>query len=256
MPNAEQLLRRSMGGLEQLAADPAKTEQYLYQNALDAIDKQARGRREDVFARGMGLSTIREQMENEVRDAKLKAQRDAYLSAQQASLAALGQAAGAAGNQLNREQQAAQYAGNQQMQKDALNRQESTANRQMLTQGLGGLGMAGVYGLARGGAFKGVGGALAGAGKRGLDRLWAKPSSTEASAYPGETMGEVPGVAGTPYGGIEDYGSADDLDLGGIDFGIDDLGGLDALSFDPGDADFLLDLFGPEDALDWSRFFI
>lgn len=280
---AESLRRKSLAGLESLA----DTDEQAYADAQFArmegdltrdYDQRTQATRENAFGRGLGLSTyLNDELAKQATsksDALIRARREADLAARSATLAALGQAAGAAQADLSRQQNAVNADATRQQNARALDRQESTANRGMLVGGLGSLGAAGLYGAARGGAFKGLGGAAAGAARR-LFGNGPAAGNVRAGLDPGD-IGGVPTGGASPsdfsvgggwfdagdIGGVE---STSDFSGGGGGFDFGDIGGLDSLSdvggggggFDFGGAGAgleMLDFLDPAwfKAADWS----
>lgn len=233
MADAATLNQKVLGGLDRLVADDPKVyADQLYENALDAIERQsgdrAREINENVFSRGLGLSTIARDMqasrEREVLDAKTRARRESDIASRQAQLSALGQAAGAASSDLNRQQSSAQFGANQQMQKKQLNQQSSIANMNALTQGVGGLGMAGLY----------MGGKMfAPEIKAGLKGLFSSPGGGPSGSADG--IPEGPAYDAYRAGERIDYGQIGSSDSSPLTYDL----GADYTSFDPGGlADF------------------
>lgn len=68
-------------------------EDTLVSRALADIDRQTQQRQEQLFGRGLGLSTLQGEIARERNDAIIQARRDAFLASQQARQAALAQAA-------------------------------------------------------------------------------------------------------------------------------------------------------------------
>lgn len=247
MATANEIQQRALTGFDKLAADDPKVyADQLYANAVEAIERQsgdrAREINEHTFGRGLGLSTITRDLqmarEKEVLDAKTKARREADLAARQATLSALGQAAGAASQDLTRQQSSAQFQANQQMQRKQLGQQSDIANMNALTQGVGGLGMAGLY----------MGGKMFGPEiKRGLTGLFNDtPSAGRSPMMPGSGNAVVDSrdLASGPLSysmdGLDALTSDSPLtyDLG-ADYstfdpgGLTDVGGMDFMSVDP-----------------------
>ena len=126
MASLEELLNSGLGGI--ISGGGLPQEEAMYQ-------RQALSDRENLSARGLGISTV-------TRDALAKARVDASLAAQQAQLAALGQAAGYTTANANRAQQESQFSRGLKQQKDM-------ANTQLLASGLGaGVGALGQLGGA------------------------------------------------------------------------------------------------------------
>jgi hypothetical protein len=158
-----QLVQDALGSLIQSGGLP--TAENLYQT-------QAQSELENTFGRGLGISSV-------TRDALAKARVDATLAAQQAQLAALGQAAGVAQQELNRGQAGAQFQAQLGLQKKALGQQRDLANQQLLAGGLG----LGVGGLAQV-AGKTFGPEITG-GLRRLFGVGGTPGTATATAQPG-----------------------------------------------------------------------
>ena len=276
MADADSLRRTSLSGLESLAGtDKQAYADALYQRMVEDIERRSaddmRSVNENLFSRGLGLSTYlsdqQKKMEQARADAIIRARREADLAAQSATLQALGQAAGAAQTDLSRQQSAQNADANRQMQAKALDRQEGIANRQMLVGGLGSLGAAGLYGAAKSGAFKGLGSSIA-EGVRGLLTPGDQPLAANLTGLDAQRAGEWDL---TPFGSGMASPSTSDFDMpdfgGGIDYGLgslsdpvsselflpqidfggfDGLSGLDLLSFGVGDWDWTNSLSGWE----------
>ena len=239
MASLEELLNSGLSGIIQGGGLPQ--EEAMYQ-------RQALSDRENLSARGLGISTV-------TRDALAKARVDASLAAQQAQLAALGQAAGYTTANANRAQQESQFSRGLKQQKDM-------ANTQLLASGLG----AGV------GALGQLGGAAFGpeirTGARNLFGLGplrqdATPNSTPAgvtaSAGPNtiDTSGfSLGGNTTLNAGDLSGFGAGGGGSLSASDFSVPDLSGYT----DPGlygglDLSNLFDSsFNPYQVQDWGMY--
>lgn len=240
------------GGLEDLLRqDPRALEDSLYTSSAEDINRRsgdtARTINENTFGRGLGLSTITRDLQADRErlrdDALVKARRDSAFAARSAVLQALATAAGQQSADANRRQQANQFNTTQNFNERQGNRQESIANRNLVAQGIGGLG----------GAALTVGGLVGGRKGGFLDRMLngggksAPDGGGENRLAPG---GQSPDVAASFAG---DYPSPGEIaptgDLSIPDFNLGDVGGsfnFDAPDFsgsggfDPGG----FDLFG------------
>jgi hypothetical protein len=181
----------------------------------DALYNQLQqGTQENTFGRGLGISTV-------TRDALAKARVDATLQAQQAQLAALGQAASVAQQELNRGQAASQFGQNLALQKQELQQQSDLANRQLMAQGIG-LGVGGLANVA-GRAYKpeimGALGRLSGNGAA------ISPAGGRETMLPQQMVPGMPSTSG-PIAAPDTSGSMGGLgDVGLSDYSMPDLTG-------------------------------
>lgn len=263
MADLNALVQQAYNDILARGAQPLEDALYGRQEAdiRDQAANRAQQIAENAFGRGLGLSSIaaylQGQNEKAQADALAKARTDAYLASQQAQLAAVGQAAGVAQQELNRNTQNAQFSANQDMQKRALNQQASIANKNLLAGGLG---------LGLGAATQVLGKTFAPEITGGLRNLFGLGGSTpspyaslglrdlsgfsEPSVSPLPTGGIAAGEPSFSFGMDTSFGSpstALNLSSGlGSDFGgFSAGGGLDALAG--------LDLSNLG-AIDWSAF--
>lgn len=224
--------------LEQLlAGGPKGLEDQLYGSAEQDIQRQGQGMLEQLFGRGMGQSSEMGAVARQVAEALAKARTDSAVASRQATLAALAQAAGV----QNRQQQESQYERTLGFNKDQADRQESIANKQLLAQGIGGLG----------GSALTLGGLLYGKElKSGLKGLLGGDSSDLGGVPGGSYISQdVPGGGAPMLDGITQPEIGGDFSIpdfslnAGQSFDMPDLGALDtgdfSLGFDPSfDLDF------------------
>lgn len=216
--------------LEQLlAGGPKGLEDQLYGSAEQDIQRQGQGMLEQLFGRGMGQSSEMGTVARQVAEALAKARTDSAVASRQATLAALAQAAGA----QNRAQQESQYERTLGFNKDRADQQESTANKQLLALGIGGLG---------GSALK-LGGQMFGNEiKGGLKRLFGADDGSGLGSLGGDyisqdasSLAPAAGIAQPDIGG--DFSIPDFSLNAGQSFDMPDMGALDvgdySLDFDP-----------------------